>query len=160
MVISFRIPGRLAGKSRPRFVRATGRTYTDKKTASHVAIVRQFGGVAAIGHSLIEGPCKLSVTVRINYPMSWSKKRKQQTIFVTGKLDCDNIAKLVIDGLNGIIFRDDSQIAQIEFDRRYQDGPEYVDIRVEDLSDVQRAWNYSYSETRAPAPIKAQEVGA
>lgn len=134
MVIRFRIPGRLRGKSRPRFVRATGRTYTDAKTASMEATVRQLAALAMRSLDPIQGPVKLSITMRINHPQSWSKKRKAETVFVTGKPDFDNLEKLVSDSMNGIVFRDDSQVALSDFDRRYSDGPEYVDVSVYDLS--------------------------
>lgn len=132
MIISFQIPGRLRGKGRPRFVRATGRTYTDAKTEATEAMVRQLSALAMRGKAPLEGPVKLSIALRINHPASWSKKRKAETVFVTGKPDADNLIK-VFDGANGVLWKDDSQIAQIEFDRRYQDGPEYVAVRVETL---------------------------
>lgn len=134
MIIRFRVPGRIRGKGRPRFVRATGRTYTDAKTKSTEAVVRSFAADAMRGKSLMAGPVALSVIMRINHPASWPKKRKAQTTFVTGKPDCDNLEKAIADACNGIVYRDDSQIAQVQFDRRYQDGPEYVDIAIYDLS--------------------------
>lgn len=133
MTISFSIPGRLAGKGRPRFARATGRAYTPANTRSMEATVRQFAADAMRGKPPLEGPVKLSVLICINHPASWSKRRKAETVFVTGKPDADNQIK-IFDAANGILWRDDSQIAQIEFDRRYANGPEFVHVTVSELA--------------------------
>lgn len=132
-VIRFTIPGRLSGKARPRFVRATGRVYTPAATLSMEGIVRHFASQAMCGQEMLDGPVKLVISIRINHPASWSKKRKAAAVYVTGKPDGDNCVKLLGDACNKILWRDDSQIAQIEFDRRYSDGPEFVAVAVHDL---------------------------
>lgn len=133
-VIRFTIPGRLSGKGRPRFVRANGRVFTPAKTVVMEGIARQFAADAMKGMTPLEGPLRLSVVLRINHPMSWSKKRKMATLYVTGKPDLDNVLKLIGDAGNGVVWRDDAQIAQIEFDRRYADGAEFVAVEVRTLS--------------------------
>jgi len=134
MHISFRIPGKLRGKGRPRFVRKSGHVYTDAKTVAHEGIVRSYAYEAMAGRAPLEGPVRLSIAMRINHTASWSKSRKAAAVYVTGKPDADNVCKLIGDGANGILWKDDSQISQIDFDRRYQNGPEYVDISVYDLN--------------------------
>lgn len=134
MIIRFVIPGRVGGKGRPRFVRATGRAFTPSKTVSMEATVRHFAAEAMKRRSPLLGPIRLTVEVRINHPASWSKRRKADTVFVTGKPDADNIIKLLGDAANGIVWRDDAQIAQIEFNRRYSTGPEYTAVTVYDLT--------------------------
>ena len=45
------------------------------------------------------------------------------------KPDCDNIAKIILDALNGIAFHDDSQIVTLEVFKYYSERPKvYVDI--------------------------------
>lgn len=57
----------------------------------------------------------------------------------TKKPDCDNIAKIICDALNGIAYYDDSQIVKIEVDKVYNETPgvdvviEYQDNRRNDL---------------------------
>jgi Holliday junction resolvase RusA-like endonuclease len=130
--IIFRIPGRLRGKGRPRFVRATGRTYTDEKTQANEAVIRHFAEQAMAGRPPLEGPVKLDIIITINHPKSWSAKRKEVTKWVTGKPDADNIIKS-FDGANGILWGDDSQIAVVSLWRMYAAGPEGAQITVESL---------------------------
>lgn len=111
--------GKLIGKGRPRFGR--GRAYTPAKT---VAAERSLGWIAKeamsrAGLPLLAGPLRLSVSVMALRPPSWSKKKALATTFITGKPDADNQIKLIGDALNGIVWNDDSQIAEIEFRRVY-----------------------------------------
>lgn len=133
MKVTFTVPGRICGKGRPRFVRATGRTYTPAKTVSSEAVVKHFAAEAMKGIELLEGPLALSMAIYLTPPPSWSQKRRMMARFVTGKPDCDNSLKLASDAMNGIVFRDDSQITDIHFTRRYTlNGGERVVITVQD----------------------------
>lgn len=109
--------GKLIGKGRPRFTK--GRTYTPAKT---VAAERDLGWEAkrvVAGQPLFQGPLHLKISVLAGMPKSWSKKKKDETVFITGKPDADNQLKLIGDALNGVVWGDDSQIAEIEFRRMY-----------------------------------------
>ena len=44
--------------------------------------------------------------------------------------DADNIAKIVLDALNGIAYKDDSQIVDLSVPKRYSDKPR-VEIFIE-----------------------------
>jgi len=46
------------------------------------------------------------------------------------KPDCDNIAKIICDALNGIVYHDDSQVVDLEIRKYYSDEPK-VKIRME-----------------------------
>jgi Holliday junction resolvase RusA-like endonuclease len=54
---------------------------------------------------------------------SWNKERQLDAImgisYPTVKPDYDNVAKLVGDSLNGILWMDDSQIVQATLEKRY-----------------------------------------
>lgn len=135
MTINFAIPGRIGGKGRPRFVRATGRTYTPEKTRSTEALVRTIASDAMKGDAPLEGAVALKVNVWITPPQSWSKKKRAAADYVTGKPDCDNVLKLIGDACNGIVWRDDSQIAEASISRRYMaSGQECVIVNVHDLT--------------------------
>ena len=41
-----------------------------------------------------------------------------------GRPDVDNCSKLVLDALNGILWRDDAQICELSVTRRYADAPQ------------------------------------
>lgn len=136
--LSFIIPGRIGGKGRPRgFIRG-GKVamYTPKQTVSDEATVRQFAHVAMVTAraSMLAGPLSMRIQVFRDYPASWSKARKAQARYITGKPDCDNTAKLVADALNGIVYRDDSEIAALNIVRRYRSGAEEVIIGIMELS--------------------------
>lgn len=67
--------------------------------------------------------CQLDISLKI--PASWSKKRKKQALgrFVTTRPDLDNYEKMYLDVLNGIAYKDDSQIAQIFSQKVYSNNP-------------------------------------
>lgn len=133
--ITFVVPGTLRGKGRPRFVRATGRTYTPAETVASESVVRFFGHEAMRGRALLEGPVCLSVQIFKLFPQSWSAKKRAAIKWVTGRPDTDNLIKLIADSLNGICWKDDAQIAKIEFERTYTaTGPERAEISISELA--------------------------
>ena len=131
--ISFTIPGRVKGKGRPKFARR-GRfitAYTPADTMSCEAMVKSFASQAMAGRTPFQGPLALDVTVTLNTPQSWSKKRKAEAFYVTGKPDVDNVVKLIGDALNGIVWGDDSQLSDVNIRRRYNDhAPESVEVKI------------------------------
>lgn len=126
--VSFVIPGRLRGKGRPRAQirhRKGGGTFVhvhnDDKTISAEASVKQFAALAMRGLAPFTGPLILDVTINLNRPTSWPKKRKAAEFHATGKPDLDNIAKMLGDACNGIVWGDDSQLCEIRIRRGYND---------------------------------------
>lgn len=136
MSISFIIPGRLPGKGRARstLIRPKNKpafisNYTPAETRNAESMVRGFGHEAMEGCPPLDGPLWLSIETRIMPPASWSNRKRQAATFVTGKPDLDNVLKLIGDALNGICWRDDSQIAAINFIRLYKAaGPEQTTV--------------------------------
>ena len=61
---------------------------------------------------------------------------RDQKIRPTGKPDIDNIIKAVLDGLNGVAFKDDAQVVFISAQKLYSDTPRLVVI-VEHEEDAQ-----------------------
>jgi Holliday junction resolvase RusA-like endonuclease len=65
------------------------------------------------------------VRVWIDVPVapSWSRKKRQAALagalHPTGKPDLDNCVKLLMDALNGILWRDDAQVTDIAVIKRY-----------------------------------------
>lgn len=120
--VRFFVPGRIGGKGRPRMVVINGhaRAVTPSKTRATEAMVREIAANAMFGNTF-DGPLLLEIKVDLNKPKSWPKKKRESTKYATGKPDCDNQIKLISDALNGIVYRDDSQIAQIVYERRYRE---------------------------------------
>ena len=65
-------------------------------------------------------PLEISILALFPIPKYASKKTKELMIngyiFPTKKPDGDNIIKAILDALNGVAYRDDSQICRIYFD--------------------------------------------
>jgi Holliday junction resolvase RusA-like endonuclease len=66
------------------------------------------------------GPIALSVTATFPIPSSWSKKRIAGALWHTGRPDGDNLLKAVGDGLNGVAWKDDSQVASARIVKIYE----------------------------------------
>lgn len=116
-IIHINFIGKLVGKGRPRFAR--GRTYTPAKTVAAENALGWEAKIVMAGQALFQGPLRLKISILEIPPVSWSKKKKAETTYITGKPDADNQLKLAGDSLNGIVWGDDSQIAEIEFRRVY-----------------------------------------
>jgi len=116
------VPGAMRGKGRPRF--GNGRTYTDAKTVSAENWIKSCA-VDQIGTPVLECAVSVSIVVEKAVPPSWSAKKKGAAllgaIHATGKPDWDNAGKLACDSLNGIAWKDDSQIVAATYRRRF--GP-------------------------------------
>lgn len=126
MRLQFKVPGEPVGKGRPRFVRATGRTYTPEKTERYenlvkLAFIKEYPDVTPI-----EGPLAVTMVANFSIPKSWSKKKQALAIAgvlrPTKKPDTDNIAKIK-DALNGIAWRDDAQVVEESISKNYTEVP-------------------------------------
>lgn len=118
----FVIPGRAQGKGRPRFARVGQhvRTYTDDKTARYENLVALAAREA--GCVPLDGPVALRISVEAVPPESWSKKRRAAALEGAErprKPDLDNCAKAIMDGLNGVAYRDDVQVGVLVVTKRY-----------------------------------------
>lgn len=129
LLVQFTIPGKLRGKGRARAGIRKGKSgqqfvqvYADKNTVNAEAMVRQIGADAMAGRPPFEGPLILSVALFLNTTASWSKRKRRETIYVTGKPDLDNIVKLIGDALNKIVWADDQQICGLNIFRSYDDS--------------------------------------
>lgn len=60
-------------------------------------------------------------------PKSMTKKNRQLIeegkLHPTKKPDLDNVAKIVLDSLNGIAYSDDSQIVKLNVEKHYSENP-------------------------------------
>lgn len=111
------IPGKPVGKGRPRF--GNGFTYTPKKTVDYENLV-QFAWMQT-GAEKLTGAITASIIAHFPIPKSTSKKKRAEIDgkSYTGKPDCDNIAKIILDALNGIAFDDDSQVSFLHVRKLY-----------------------------------------
>jgi Holliday junction resolvase RusA-like endonuclease len=123
------VPGAAVAKGRPRATSFGGkvRTYTPAKTRNYENLVKLEAGRVMAGKDLIEGPVSLHVTAHLQVPQSWSKKKQSSALsgelLPTSRPDVDNYAKAVLDALNEVVFRDDSQVVMLIASKQYSERP-------------------------------------
>lgn len=124
-MIRFSVPGLPQGKGRPRIATVRGRAmaYTPGKTVAYEGLIALAGRDAMCDAAPYDGPVALEATAVFPVPQSWSKARKAAAQWHTSKPDADNIAKSLGDGLNGVAWRDDSQVASMRVLKVYGETP-------------------------------------
>lgn len=117
-MIEFLVPTIPIAQPRPRATALAGRVRVFEAKQAHPvhvykAAVTQAARAAYAGAPL-DGP--LRVTLYCVFPrpasMRW-KTRPQVRVWHGKKPDCDNVAKSTLDSLNGLLYRDDSQVASL-----------------------------------------------
>ena len=114
------------GKQRVRVTRS-GHAYTPNDTTTYEGIVRSEYQMQVGDVPPYLGPVVVNIRAYFEIPKSWSKKKQHQAqlslIGPTKKPDCDNIAKIVLDSLNGIAFEDDKQVTVLHVEKVYSETP-------------------------------------
>lgn len=108
--------GEVRGQGRPRLARS-GHAYKDAESRAYEQRLAQCW-VEQSGASF-DGPVKVNISVWRHLPRSKPKGVTEEPD--TLKPDADNIAKAVLDALNGVAWRDDSQVVAMsvrKFPRR------------------------------------------
>lgn len=125
----FTVKGKVRGKARPRFY--NGHAVTPKETKDYEATIA-YEYLHAKG-KLTERPIEVSIIVRLAVPKSESISRqtlKIQSLRPTKKPDIDNIAKVVLDALNGVAYVDDKQVVELRVSKRWSFDEELeIDVR-------------------------------
>ena len=120
----FKIPGKVQAKQRPRFSKS-GIVYTPKETRVYEDFVRVCYSDYANQYQWepYDGQLRAEIEVFIQVPKSDSKLNKQAKIIgeirPTTKPDCDNLAKSLLDSLNGWAYQDDKQIVELKIIKQY-----------------------------------------
>ena len=133
--VNFHIEGTPVPKKRPRFSTQGGmvRSYTDKATRNYEDHVNLSARAAMGSSDPIETPVGVYLYIRLPIPQSHSKKRTEACLNgfekPIKKPDIDNLAKSLLDGMNGVVFKDDSQIVSLHCTKVYASEPG-VDIMV------------------------------
>ena len=120
------IKGKPQPKQRPRVTKYG--TFTPKATTEYERLVG-WTYIAAKGKKHT-GALRLSVMAYFKIPKS--RVDLKQGDWHLNNTDLDNVVKACQDGLNGIAFEDDKQIAQI-FASKYWDDDERVEVELEEL---------------------------
>lgn len=125
-MISFEIPGKPMGKQRPRL--GQGFTYTPKETVNYETLVKQIYITNKLPY--MTGQIWADITIKYDIPKSTSKKQRELMlkgdIKPTKKPDIDNILKIIFDALNGVAYKDDTQIYRVTCTKMYAEEPKVI----------------------------------
>jgi len=86
----------------------------------------------------IISPIKIKASFDLPIPSSTSKKKTFEMLnqaYHNKKPDLDNLLKLAIDSIKGIVIEDDNQVCQIEATKQYSKEPK-TNLYIYDLSDT------------------------
>ena len=117
--ISFIIPGNPVPKGRPRISVRDGKAFarTPAKTVIFENLVKHEAALAMDGQAPYEGPVDLKINVCLPHSTSWPAWKRDGVfsgeILQTSRPDLDNYIKAILDGLNGVVFKDDAQVVNI-----------------------------------------------
>lgn len=129
MIASFVLTGIPVAKGRPRLSTRGGiaRAYTPAKTRRFETEVSEAARAAIGPIDPYAGAVELEAHFFLPIPKSWPKRDKlaalEGRLHPEGKPDLDNFAKALADGMNGVVYADDSQIVSYRLTKRYGDEP-------------------------------------
>lgn len=134
--MEFTIPGKPQGKARARTFYNSKlkrmQSITPENTVLYENLVKQMYN----GPYYPEGALKLTITAYFEIPKSTTKRTREEmlngTVKPTKKPDADNIAKVICDALNGVAYKDDTQITLLTVHKEYTNGEPCVLCNLEE----------------------------
>lgn len=133
MIYEFEVPGKIIGKGRPRLNSYTGTVYTPTRTKDYETLVEQYFLLKYPRFKPFEGRVQVDIIANFEIPKSAKKADKElmleNKINPTKKPDIDNIVKIVLDAMNGIAFKDDTQITKLQVEKLYSTS-ESISVKI------------------------------
>jgi len=124
-MVTFKVDADPVGKQRARYAKRGNfvQTYTPDKTRNYEALVKE-AAIEAMGSSEpLETPVNLYLYIRAPIPKSLPKKRLEACLNGSEKPikkpDASNVLKSIEDAMNGVVYKDDSQIVNIHVAKVY-----------------------------------------
>lgn len=136
----FEIHEKAVGKERPRYSAKTHRMYTPTRTSTFEEKVKvAFLSKYNIQTELSEKPFRAVINVCYKPSKSLSKKKQQDLLYreCTKRPDCDNIAKAILDALNGLAYKDDKQITYLSIEKLYGEENK-IEVDLEEICEYQK----------------------
>ena len=124
-IVSFKVDGNPVGKQRARYAKRGSyvTAYTPEKTRTYETLIKESAKQAMGSSEPLETPVTLYLYIRVSIPKSCTKKRLEAiqngSEKPIKKPDASNILKSVEDGMNGVVYKDDSQIVNIHVTKVY-----------------------------------------
>ena len=134
-MIKFTVPGIPKAQARHRMVRMGKflRAYDPKESVDFKSGVKFFF-LKSSGAELRLGPVTLRIEVFAKRPkkFDWKKYPDGKIVCIT-RPDADNYAKIIMDALNGVAWKDDSQIYFLWVEKNYHEkmGSPRMEITIE-----------------------------
>jgi len=138
-MVHFEVEITPVAKGRPRYARRGNfvQTYTPTKTREYEDVIRENAKLAMGSSEPLETP--LNVLLMFGMPIPASTPKKALEGYLNGsvrhikKPDLDNLAKAILDAMNGVVYLDDNQINRLTIEKKYSKLP-FVSVSVrEDL---------------------------
>lgn len=143
--VEFKVTGKIRGKARPRFygtskldtTKVNVRAYKVNDDKIYENLIKSSyigsGGFRFNDKSYL----RMEMDMYFKIPKSYSKKRRRnclEGIEKAGKKpDIDNILKNFCDALNGVAYKDDVQVVEVECKKYYTEEEDYVIVRLEEI---------------------------
>lgn len=137
--IKFVLQGKAFGKERPIFVKVGRFTkaITPEKTRAYENYVKAEYARQCRGCFFPEDRAlAIDFLVHVKPPKSTSKRKTADMLlglyYPAHKPDCDNILKVICDGLNQYAYHDDHQIVRMSISKIYSEQ-EIIEVTIQDL---------------------------
>lgn len=132
-MISFTVNGPAVPKQRPRI--SGRRAYTPKRTKDYEErVLNEFRSSYSGFYPMFGKDTPVSVEIRIGQaiPKSWPKTKRiraelGEIVPLSRNGDIDNIAKSILDALNGFAYEDDCQVVRLKIVKFYSAEP-YAEV--------------------------------
>lgn len=131
--MTFEILGAPIGKRRPRFstIHGYAQAIKPKEDVIYENLVKiTFQAAKSEGYDLYDKPIRMTIEAQFSVPKSFSKRKavvaSEGGIRPLTKPDVDNIAKIICDALNGIAYKDDTQIVALTVSKKYAVEPKVI----------------------------------
>ena len=124
-MVTFTVDGTPVGKQRARYARRGNHVmaYTPEKTRTYESLIKDEATKAMGSSEPLNTPVSLYLYIRVPIPASSTKKRLEAISKgdekPIKKPDASNILKSLEDGMNGVVYKDDSQIVNIHVTKVY-----------------------------------------
>ncbi len=139
--ICFTVPGKPQGKARARTYynakkKAMSSTTPDKTVLYENFIATRY--MEAAGEQRFSDGAYIKARIQAFYEIPKSSSKVKKTAMLSGELlptkkpDIDNIVKAVLDALNEVAYRDDTQVVELQVRKQYSERPR-MEICLEEL---------------------------
>lgn len=134
-MIRFTVPS-LRGQGRPRFSKCSG-AYKDKKDIEYEKLIRECFLKKAKDFKPSERPVEINIIANYRLAKNTPKYIREAiegdfSYAPQSKPDIDNVAKSVLDALNGVAYVDDKQVYSLTCDKFFNviSNTDYLEVKV------------------------------